>query len=593
MAGQDDFSSVAKQVPGLGGPAHGGARGPVPELAGLDGQTVMLALIDLYPGPAWLVDGDGVLAAVNATGSTLHIRTAVAELATESRRSGRALTRRLSISRTGVAGDPLALELTVVPTGPGEDAVTAVFGRDVTFERNLTAALVASRELYRDLVQCSGDFAWETDAEGVFTFISVRGALGFEAMSLVGRAAASLLDPERQAPDALPFLAVEAVEDVEIWVRGADGEPRCMSVNALPMTDGRGVWVGARGVCRDVTVERERQAALDRLAERERVIDGVIEAMRSAPEPTAMLSMAVNETAAAARAEVWLLRRDAKGLWYPGAGPARSDAALAWDEIGQGLEESGVDRTQDWRIGTLRYLARATRFGDGINGALILVHRKNQGPFSPTAAALIDALVGPLGIAIAQADQIERLERLSSTDELTGLLNRRAFADEAGRRIAMGRRQPRSAVFLYMDLDHFKPINDMLGHQAGDLMLRRVGQMLARTSRTNDLAVRLGGDEFGLWLDATDMAGAVTKAEVLLQTLPTLAPEMPAGVPRLGISIGLAAIGDGVESLEEVIARADTALYAVKRAGRGGWRVAPPPPASQPLGSPSPIPDPP
>ena len=129
-------------------------------------------------------------------------------------------------------------------------------------------------------------------------------------------------------------------------------------------------------------------------------------------------------------------------------------------------------------------------------------------------------------------------------------------------------------MFLYLDLDHFKLVNDILGHQAGDLILRQLGQMLLRTTRANDLAVRLGGDEFGLWLDAASLDGAIAKATSLIKELPGMVPDMPEGVPPLGLSIGLAELDYECQTLEEMIAHADQALYEAKSAGRNQWKLA-------------------
>jgi diguanylate cyclase (GGDEF)-like protein len=357
-------------------------------------------------------------------------------------------------------------------------------------------------------------------------------------------------------------------------MRSHDGDNRCLAINAVPMLDNAGQWFGARGVCRDITVAHEQRMALTRLTERERIIDSVIEAMRSAPEPSSMLSLAVRETAAAVDREVWLLRRNNVGLWYAADGVVDASSRQTAEEIGRVLESADPEKVMDYQKGIDRYKCRATRFGDVVNGAIIFVQRDNPGSFPGVASALMDALAGPIGIAIAQADQIERLQQLSSMDELTGLLNRRAFADAARRRMAMGRRQVRQAVFLYLDLDHFKPINDILGHQAGDALLRRLGQLLMGSTRANDLAVRLGGDEFGIWLDASDQAGAIAKAEALMKAVAELAPKLPAGAPSLGVSIGIAEVGAGEESVEDMLARADLALYDAKRSGRGTWRIA-------------------
>jgi diguanylate cyclase (GGDEF)-like protein len=343
--------------------------------------------------------------------------------------------------------------------------------------------------------------------------------------------------------------------------------------------DAEGYYIGARGSCRDITLDFTRRTMLDRVSERSRIIEGVIEAMRSAPEPGDMLIRAVHEMAAAIGRDVWLLRCNHSGVWYSAAGPGTNftNTPFIPQDLGRALEQTERNRTQEWRIEGARFLFHATTFGEQVNGALVFAQDDLGAPMTHTAIALIDALAAPLGIAIAQATQVERLQQLSSIDELTGLLNRRAFTEAADLRIQMGRRQARAAVFLYLDLDNFKPINDQLGHQTGDAVLRKFGQLLLRSGRNNDLIVRLGGDEFGLWLDATDLEGAVNKAEMLIRMIPTLAPEMPASVSKFGVSIGIAVVTPGPETLAGIMARADTALYDAKRAGRSTWRVAAPP----------------
>jgi diguanylate cyclase (GGDEF)-like protein len=406
----------------------------------------------------------------------------------------------------------------------------------------------------------------------------VRSALGFNANDLLGRSAASLLSTDRPAPEIMPFSVRKPIEHASCWMLAMDGEERCLSLNAIPMFDDHGNWLGARGVCRDITAEVSQRTAFTRLTEREKLVDGVIEAMRNAPEPSSMLAMAVREMANAVKYSVTLLRRNAKGLWYAADGAPIPEKSLLAESLGRLIDERGSDNVFEHDADCGRYLCRAIKVGPVVNGALIFFRAHPVTAFPSTAATLVDALIGPLGIAIAQADHIERLQQLSSIDELTGLLNRRAFIDAANQRLAMGRRQKRQAVFLYLDLDHFKPINDRLGHQAGDKLLRQIGQLLHNSTRANDLAVRLGGDEFGLWLDAADIGGAITKGEVLLQAVPLLSPDMAVPGSKLGLSIGIAEISYGNdETIIDILSRADAALYNAKRAGRGRWYVAPPP----------------
>jgi len=176
-----------------------------------------------------------------------------------------------------------------------------------------------------------------------------------------------------------------------------------------------------------------------------------------------------------------------------------------------------------------------------------------------------------LGIAMAQAEIQERLEELSSVDELTGLLNRRGFHDSVGKRIAQHRRKKRFGVLLYIDMDHFKSVNDTHGHQVGDAALIAVAGILSsQKGRQGDISGRLGGDEFAMWLEETELEGARFKAEELLGAAKTLQRFSGDADHPLSLSIGIAvADPDYDDDLDALIKRADAALYRAKRGGRG------------------------
>ncbi|MEE8501724.1 MAG: PAS domain-containing protein [Kiloniellales bacterium] len=145
-----------------------------------------------------------------------------------------------------------AYDLVALPWITGNEVL--IIARDITLERSLRAALIESRQRYKDLVEVSSDFAWETDSEGCFTFVSPCGAVGYAAGQLVGqRAADFLLDSEDAG--ALHFTTRVPVEATEIWLRAADGKAACLSSIAVPLAGPGGEWLGARGVCRDVTPE--------------------------------------------------------------------------------------------------------------------------------------------------------------------------------------------------------------------------------------------------------------------------------------------------------------------------------------------------
>jgi len=156
-----------------------------------------------------------------------------------------------------------------------------------------------------------------------------------------------------------------------------------------------------------------------------------------------------------------------------------------------------------------------------------------------------------------------RLQVLASTDPLTGLSNRRHFEAAAAKR----RRQQPAAMpaLLLLDIDHFKLINDRLGHATGDRALRLVGQSIQEALRDSDLAVRLGGDEFALLLQGATLQQAMQVAERVVLQVQHQAPVHH--LPLLSLSFGLVAWRD-TEPLDDALHRADRALYEAKRQGR-------------------------
>ena len=160
-----------------------------------------------------------------------------------------------------------------------------------------------------------------------------------------------------------------------------------------------------------------------------------------------------------------------------------------------------------------------------------------------------------------------RMERLATTDDLTGLLNRRAFyaRAEAARMLASRLRQP--IALLMLDIDHFKQLNDRFGHATGDEALVKFALTCNAALREHDILGRMGGEEFALALPGTDMAGALHAAERLRQAVVDTRLLTCGNHYTMTVSIGLVVI-DPNEDLPAALARADHALYAAKRGGR-------------------------
>ncbi|GAB4136948.1 MAG: hypothetical protein Tsb0016_01730 [Sphingomonadales bacterium] len=170
--------------------------------------------------------------------------------------------------------------------------------------------------------------------------------------------------------------------------------------------------------------------------------------------------------------------------------------------------------------------------------------------------------------AEALADAHAELDRLARSDALTGLANRRAFMESVATRLRHCARTGRSGALLYIDLDHFKSVNDSLGHAAGDAALIALGAGLKQQLRAADIAARLGGDEFAVWLEEADAEGALRMAARLVALAPALRRAVGDPECRLGLSVG-AAVSHRDETLRGLLARADAALYRAKHGGRG------------------------
>jgi len=179
---------------------------------------------------------------------------------------------------------------------------------------------------------------------------------------------------------------------------------------------------------------------------------------------------------------------------------------------------------------------------------------------------VIDEAAPVIAESLQRALDYDELLQLSRSDGLTGLDNRRAFEDRIDGLIEQARRFRQPLTLVAMDLDHFKQVNDLLGHAAGDEALCRVAGVLRRQVRSCDLLARTGGDEFLLVLVATDLASARHLAERILRAVASL--DICAGSARLGLSIGLAQWSPGL-SRHDWLERADEFLYQAKAAGRG------------------------
>lgn len=169
----------------------------------------------------------------------------------------------------------------------------------------------------------------------------------------------------------------------------------------------------------------------------------------------------------------------------------------------------------------------------------------------------------------------EHVARMIDLDDLTGLYTRRRFDSELEQRIAAAKQEGAPVGMLVMDLDGVKQINDTHGHLFGAYVIAESGKLIGRTLEENAIAARFGGDEYVVALPGRDLEGAVDVAQSILAAV-AAHPYNKDGIPLSpGISIGVAVFPDQANDAEALFRRADDALYAAKRAGKGRVSVAP------------------
>lgn len=232
--------------------------------------------------------------------------------------------------------------------------------------------------------------------------------------------------------------------------------------------------------------------------------------------------------------------------------------------------------------------------GETVHGVEVAVHNAELGDdryLRVSAAPLRNAdglIVGAVAVAAdvtevketllalkAQASTLrrlnQRLEQAASSDSLTGLYNHRRFVEELAAAAAYARGAGQALAVLVIDVDHFKQINDTLGHPAGDAVLRAIAARLRDSVRATDSVGRLGGDEFAVLLPDADGAGALAIARRVREAIS--APVSLAGCGSVPVTASIGVVcrrGAEIGHASELLQQADDALYAVKRAGRDG-----------------------
>ncbi len=416
-----------------------------------------------------------------------------------------------------------------------------------------------SKAQYRALVEASTSLIWACDVQFRITFVSRRAAreiYGYEPEELIGASLATLFpagpeqDPARQALAKLRLG--ETLRNVEMVHAAKNGSRLVVSVSAVPMKASDGGFGGAIGMNADLTVLKLRERRLTEALRIERTV------LDSAGQALAVVKDGL--VARCNDAFLHLLQADPAAL-------ARSPLAdyfatvEAWTEI---REAADAARAQD-RAATREVQIRRGSRATGHSTAWCQL----------TARAIAP---GEYVVVLADIDHIRQREEEAlhdaNHDELTGLPNRRLLATRAASALAAtALRNARCALFA-IDLDGFKEVNDVHGHDIGDSVLREISARLSRAMRPQDTVARRGGDEFAVLVP--DTGHRVDIERIAHRLLAALAQpvETPDGLVAVSASVGIAIAPDHGVDLERLLQLADLAMYDAKLSGKNRFAFA-------------------
>jgi len=477
------------------------------------------------------------------------------------------------------------LHLRLVPAPDAADGAprVTVLATDITARKHAELRLSGGNAAFRALVEDSPDPIALIDADMRVTYVNeaLERASGRPAGLMLGR-------PIRDAG-----MEDDLIERWERAVRGVFATGERMSIDFRFTTPEGPRWFSARllpesgvlrdtghviVVCTDVTdrVNREaEQAALRRVATVVAREADLEEIGRVVAQEASLL---LNATGSAvyrfeSEDEATCIASHPPALEGPGAVVNLTGASAT----GRTARTGHAARVDDYRRGRgadpvvrevvdagLRSGIAAPLWTRGRLWGALTAGSARAGAFGPAEERRLAAFAELAAIAVANAETREELDRLADTDPLTGLANRRAFTARLHGEVERARRHGHLLSLAILDLDDFKRVNDTLGHQTGDAVLAEVGRRLTTTSRAGELVARMGGEEFAWILPAVDMANAIPAVERACASIAAIEVEGARGITCSAGVCDLALAGDE----DEMLRRADRALYRAKSAGR-------------------------
>ena len=477
-------------------------------------------------------------------------------------------------------------------------SLASVGRRALALAANITEDLRRSEARFRSLTEMSSDFYWESDAEHRLT--QRTAASTSSVVSLVHRPTqfgerrweVPYLSPEESGWRAHRAVldAHRPFREFEFSRPGAGGVERNLSISGDPMFDASGTFQGYRGIGTDITERKRaelRQAMehdvtrlLSESGTPEEVMPNIIRTICEALGFACGARLLRDEDGRAMRCvDTWsvpsaevmeFIAADRRPMYSQ-----RMTGGLLGRVWASGEPIWITDVAEDASLRRAPFAAKAglhaafafpILLGDEVLGVMEFFSRASRPPDEVLLQSM-GSIGAQIGQFMARRLAEERVYHLAHYDELTGLPNRSMFNQRLSHALAQVRRNNKPLAILFIDLDHFKNINDTLGHEAGDRVLKEVAQRLQGCLREGDTVGRLGGDEFVVLIE--ELPEPLHVAAVAQKILAAVVKPFIVGAKefKLSASIGISTYPDDSEEMQGLLKNADIAMYRAKEQG--------------------------
>lgn len=425
---------------------------------------------------------------------------------------------------------------------------------DISQRKEAEKALALSERRFRNVALTSGDWIWQVDTKGRYTYVSdtVTNILGYQAEDLLGTSPFELMPEDEAARVGQLFLEKlekrEDLIDLENWNLTKDGERICMLTNGVPFYDDNGDFAGYFGTDKDITERKKSEYQLKLFG---RVFESALEGITITEADGTII--AVNQ----AFSQITGYSADEA----IGQNPRILKSDRHDDKFYQSMWQA-IRELDKWEGEIWNRRKNGSAYPEWLSISSI---KDEDGHASHYVAVFHD---------ITETKRKEaQIEHQAYHDALTGLPNRLLFHDRLDLAISRSQRSETMAAVLFLDLDNFKAVNDSLGHATGDRLLLEVADRFSNMVRGSDTVARIGGDEFVVLMDEISSSDdAVHLAERLIGSL-----ETPIEIDGRDLfttpSIGIALYPRDGNETETLIKNADIAMYRAKEQGRNQYNL--------------------